>query len=76
MRSRIFRYLRTTVEINLKPQKQIIFKTTGAEFLASSPALPLSAEIHPVGSGNPMGIFGLPDAATTWENFLSSTASS
>jgi hypothetical protein len=74
MRARIFRYLRTTIESTLRPQKQLLFKTTGAEFLASSPALPPNAEIHPVGLGNGMSIFGLPDAAITWNDFLKSTA--
>jgi hypothetical protein len=76
MRAKMFRYLRTTVEVTLRPQKQLLFKTTGAAFQISAPELPLDANLMPVGSGNPMSIFGLPDNEISWDGFLKATAES
>lgn len=72
MRLEIFRYLKTTVEAVLQPQKQITIKTTGAAFRGSDVDLPLDAKLTPVGAGSPMSIFGLPDEEITWDKFLKS----
>ena len=66
----IFRYLKTTVDITLKPQKQLTIKAKGSALQRSESDLPPDAELVPVGSGAPMAIFGLPDVPTTWEKFL------
>lgn len=76
LRLEIFRYLKTTVDITLKPQKQITIKAKGAALEKCDNDLPPDAELMPVGSGGTMSIFGLPDVPTTWEKFLLSTASS
>jgi hypothetical protein len=76
MKIDIFRYLKTTIDITLKPQKQFIIRATGRALLQSDTSLPGEAEILPVGSGGSMGIFGLPDLKTTWEEFLQSTSAS
>jgi hypothetical protein len=72
MRLDIFRYLKTTVEAVLKPQKQITIKSTGAAFRNGDADLPLDAKLLPVGVGSPMSIFGLQDEEITWEKFLQS----
>jgi hypothetical protein len=76
MRMDIFRYLKTTVDITLKPQKQITIKAKGSSLQQSDNGLPPEAELVPVGSGAPMAIFGLADVATTWDKFLQSTSGS
>jgi TIR domain len=73
LRLEIFRYLKTTVDITLKPQKQITVKAKGAALERSDNDLPPDSELVPMGSGGPMSIFGLPDVPTTWEKFLQST---
>jgi hypothetical protein len=71
----IFRYLKTTVDVTLKPQKQITIRATGAALQSNNGDLPGEAQIIPVGSGGSMGIFGLSDAKPiTWGEFLQSTA--
>jgi hypothetical protein len=75
MRLAIFRYLKTTVEAVLKPQKQITIKTTGSALRGSETDLPLDAKLIPMG-GNPMSIFGLGDEEVTWERFLQLTSGS
>jgi len=70
----IFRYLKSTVETTVKPQKQITIRVKGAALEQSTDNLPLDAELRPMGSGAPMGIFGLQDTPITWEKFLASTA--
>lgn len=72
----IFKYLKTTVELTLTPQKQITIKATGAALQESDTDLPGEAEIIPSGAGGPMGIFGLSDTNTTWAKFLESTSES
>ena len=72
MRLEIFRYLKNTVEAVLKPQKQITIKSTGATFRNGDADLPSNATLTPVGTGNPMSIFGLPDEEMTWDKFLQS----
>ncbi len=78
LRLEIFRYLKTTVAITMKPQKQITIKAKGAALQAASQSteksLPPDAELAPIGSGGTMAIFGLPDTQTTWEKFLNSIA--
>ncbi len=76
MKTDVFRYLKTTVDTTLKPQKQITIRATGSALLQSDGNLPGAAEIIPVGSGGSMGIFGLPDIKTTWDQFLKSTSTS
>jgi hypothetical protein len=76
MRIEIFRYLKTTVDSTLKPQKQITIKARGVALQQSDIDLPPDAELVPVGSGAPMAIFGLSDAPTTWEKFLQTTSAS
>jgi len=72
MRMEIFRYLKTTVDITLKPQKQITIRAKGAALQQSQSDLPMDAELVSAG-GSPMSIFGLPDAPMTWEKFLQAT---
>src|ERR1035441_9570919 len=72
MKIGIFQYLKTTVDIVLKPQKQFTIRATGAALQRSDSDLPGEAQIIPGGSGSPMAIFGLADANTTWEKFLQS----
>jgi len=78
LRLEIFRYLKTTVAITMKPQKQITIKAKGAALQAASQSteksLPPDAELAPIGSGGTMAIFGLADTQTTWEKFLNSIA--
>jgi hypothetical protein len=76
MKIGIFQYLKTTVDITLKPQKQFTIRATGAALQRSDSDLPGEAQIIPVGSGSPMAIFGLPDANATWEKFLQSVSGS
>ena len=76
LRLEIFRYLKTTVDVTLKPQKQITIRAKGIALQRSENDLPPDAELVPVGSGGPMSIFGLQDDSLTWEKFLQSTAAS
>jgi len=69
----IFRYLKTTIDITLKPQKQITIKAKGSSLHRADNDLPPDAELVPVGSGGSMGIFGLPDTSMTWEKFSQDT---
>lgn len=76
MRMEIFRYLRTRIESEKKPQKQITIKTTGAAFTSDDTDLPQDATLTPVGDGYPMSsIFGLPDREIKWAEFKKSTSS-
>ena len=76
MRLEIFRYLKTTVDNTLKPQKQITIKAKGSALQRADNDLPPDAELVPLGSGGSMGIFGLPDASMTWEKFSQDTGGS
>jgi hypothetical protein len=74
----IFQYLKTTVESEVKPQKQITIRVKGSALEQSNGSLPLEAEIRPfgaLGSGESMDIFGLSDDRITWGKFLDSTSS-
>ena len=75
MRLDIFRYLKTTVAAIMKPQKQITIRTIKAAINTVNADLPPDAKLIPVGDGNPMSIFDLPDIETTWETFLRSASS-
>jgi len=76
LRLEIYRYLKTTIDVTLKPQKQITIKAKGTALQRSDNDLPPDAELVPVGSGGPMSIFGLQDDSLTWERFLQSTSAS
>lgn len=71
LKIQIFRYLKSTVETTLKPQKQVTIKTKGRTIQGTNSDLPADALIVPVGAGS-MGIFGLGDVEITWEKFLQS----
>jgi hypothetical protein len=72
MKTQIFRYLKSTVETTLKPQKQIVIRTKGGTLQSNDADLPADADLVPsVGS---MEIFGLPDNPMTWQKFLESTS--
>ena len=75
IRRAIFSYLKTTVQMVVKPQKQITLKSTGAALQKSENDLPRDARLIPVG-GSPMSIFGLGDEEMTWEKFLQLTSGS
>jgi hypothetical protein len=76
MKIGVFEYLKTTVDVTVKPQKQITIRATGAALQRSNGELPGEAEIIPIGLGGSMGIFGLADVNTTWDKFLKSTSES
>ena len=69
MQLAIFGQLRTNPESTLKPQKQIIISTNDVALESGGDDLPSDAVLMPVGSGNPMSIFGLPSTETTWGDF-------
>ena len=69
MQLAIFSHLRTSPESTLKPQKQIIISTNDVALESSGDDLPSDAVLTPVGSGNPMSVFGLPSTETTWGDF-------
>jgi len=75
----IFQYLKGTVESTVRPQKQITVRAKGNALEQSPNALPLEAELRPMGglnTGGTMSIFGLSDETITWKQFLELTASS
>jgi hypothetical protein len=67
MQLSIFSHLKTTPESTLKPQKQITIKT--CSFDAERSDLPDDALLVPVGTGNPMSLFGLQNQEITWADF-------
>jgi hypothetical protein len=69
MQLSIFSHLKTRPESTLKPQKQVTIKTSGLAVDSARTELPGDAVLVPVGTGNPMSIFGLQDQETTWEEF-------
>jgi len=69
MQLAIFSHLKTTPEFTLKPQKQITIRTSDAALQSIERELPPDAVMVPVGTGNPMSIFGLPSVETTWAEF-------
>jgi hypothetical protein len=70
----VFSHLKTTVDKVLKPQKQINIRTTLDSLAKADGNLPPDAELVPVGAGNPMSIFGLPEEPLSWGSFLQHTA--
>lgn len=76
LKQQIFRYLKTTVEDTIRPQKQLLIRTSGAALENTDLDLPANATLIPVGQGNPMSsIFGLTDTERTWQKFVEETAS-
>ncbi|HEX4748375.1 MAG TPA: toll/interleukin-1 receptor domain-containing protein [Bryobacteraceae bacterium] len=73
MQMAIFCHLKNTPESTLKPQKQITIRTSDAALEEAEGDLPPDAEIIPVGSGNPMSIFGLSNEQMTWYEFQRQT---
>lgn len=73
MQLAIFSHLKTTTESVLKPQKQITLKTSDAALAACDGQLSNDTLLIPVGTGNPMSIFGLASAETTWGDFQKQT---
>jgi hypothetical protein len=76
MQLSIFSHLKTTAESTLKPQKQITIKMSD---FAPGPArrdLPPDASLIPMGTGNPMSIFGLPNQEISWKDFSISAKNS
>ena len=65
----IYGSLKGTVDEVHKPQKQLIVRTVAGSLAAKDTTLPPSATLTPVGEGNVMEIFGLPDAPITWAAF-------
>jgi hypothetical protein len=76
MKIAIYNYLRTTAEAIIKPQKQILVRTTGGALQGSEIKLPNDAQLIPEGEGGAMSIFGLTETPRTWEAFLQETAGS
>ena len=70
LRSRVFRFSCTTIEDTIRPQRQLLIKTTGSALQTSIPEIPRDAELVPLGSGSPMSIFGLNNVEMNWETFL------
>jgi hypothetical protein len=69
MQLAIFGHLKSTPESTLKPQKQITIRTSDAALDEAEDDLPPDAQLVPVGTGNPMSIFGLPSETMTWYDF-------
>jgi hypothetical protein len=76
MQLAIFSHLKTTPESTLKPQKQITIKFSDAALQSSGSAPPEDALLVPVGTGNPLAIFGLESVETTWGDFQAKTKNS
>jgi hypothetical protein len=76
MQLSIFSHLKTSPESTLKPQKQVTIKTSGFALDSGRTDVPGDAVLMPVGTGNPMSIFGLQDQEITWEEFGKLTKSS
>jgi|GEM_PF-3888221 len=75
MQLAIFSHLKSTPESTLKPQKQIVIRTSDAALEGAGGDLPPDAMLLPMGSGNPMSIFGLSSAQMTWSDFHEQTKS-
>jgi hypothetical protein len=65
----IFSHLKTSPESTLKPQKQITIKSSNSGTTFARMELPADASLIPIGTGNPMAIFGLPDQEISWRDF-------
>lgn len=75
MQLAIFSHLKCTPESTLKPQKQITIRTSDASLEEAEGDLPPDALLIPVGTGNPMSIFGLTSVEMTWYEFYKQTKS-
>jgi len=73
MQLAIFSHLKTTPELTLKPQKQLMVTTSDEALHSSDGQLPKDTLLTPVGAGNPMSIFGLPSIEMSWEEFQEQT---
>ncbi len=73
MQLAIFSHLKTTPESTLKPQKQITIKTNDIALNSRVCELPEDALLMPVGTGNPLSIFGLESVEITWGEFQTNT---
>jgi hypothetical protein len=73
MQLAIFSHLKSTPESTLKPQKQITIRTSDAALEEAEGDLPADTMLIPVGTGNPMSIFGLPSDEMTWYDFYRQT---
>jgi hypothetical protein len=73
MQLAIFSHLKSTAESTLKPQKQITIRTSDDALAAAAGDLPPDATLVPVGSGNPMSIFGLTSVEMTLSDFFRQT---
>jgi hypothetical protein len=69
MQLSIFSHLKTSPESTLKPQKQVTIKTSSFALDSVRTDLPNDAVLIPVGTGNPMSIFGLQNQEITWAEF-------
>ena len=76
MQLSIFSHLKTSPESTLKPQKQVTIKTSSVALDSVLTDLPDEAVLVPVGTGNPMSIFGLQNQEITWAEFRKVTKSS
>jgi hypothetical protein len=76
MQLSIFSHLKTNPESTLKPQKQVTIKTRSFALDSVRTDLPDDAVLIPVGTGNPMSIFGLQNQEITWEEFVKLTQGS
>jgi hypothetical protein len=76
MQRAIFTHLRTTPEYTAKPQKQITIRTKNAALNPGDFELPDSALLCPVGTGNPLALFGLESTEITIADFRSRTKTS
>src|SRR5260370_39912488 len=77
LKSEIFRYLKTTVDNILKPQKQITIRATGEAIKRSGGDLPPDALLSPVGAGGLLETLRFSCTETiTWEKFLEKISNS
>lgn len=69
---KIFRHLKATIDTVLKPQKQITLKAQTLFLEPNTNDLPPDVTLTPIGSGNPLSIFGLADEPfLLWSDFVS-----
>jgi TIR domain-containing protein len=73
MQLAIFSHLKSTPESTLKPQKQITIRTSDSALEDAQGDLPQDALLVPMGTGNPMSIFGLSSVEMTWSEFYNQT---
>jgi hypothetical protein len=76
MQLSIFAQLKSTPESTLKPQKQIVIRTSDSALESAGRELPADAVLSPSGTGNPLSIFGLPSQEMSWAEFCKLTQDS